>query len=360
MKSVYIHIPFCKTICTYCDFPKLYKEEAMIDNYLNALKNEVKEYYNEEEIYTIYIGGGTPSCLNSNQLLKLKEIIDLFKFNNLEEFTFECNIEDISPDLIDYLKTLKVTRLSIGIQSFNKDKLSLLGRNADFKDALEKINLLKENNFNNINLDLIYGLPNERLSDLRMDLKKFLKLKPTHLSTYSLIIEENTILGNNRANLAENTLEYKMYQMIIKKLKKNHFNHYEISNFSLEGKSSKHNLIYWKNEEYYGFGLGAHGYIEGFRYENTRSITEYNKGNYRMDEKLLSKQEKMENELMLGLRLIKGINIKEFHSKFKTNIQDVFPVKPLIKNKDLIYKGNNIYLNPDKLYIMNEILLKLI
>lgn len=332
----------------------------MIDDYLDALKREVEQYYNDELIYTIYIGGGTPSCLNVKQLIKLDNIIKMFDLSKLEEFSFECNIEDISAELLTNLKSMRINRLSIGIQSFNKEKLKFLGRNSNFEDTKKKIELVRKIGFKNINLDLIYGLPNESLSDIRKDIKLFLKLKPNHLSTYSLIVENNTILGNDKANIPENVLELKMYQYIVKKLKNQRYDHYEISNFALDGYKSKHNTIYWKNEEYYGFGLGAHGYIEGFRYENTRSITEYINDNYRLEEKLLSKKEKMENEVMLGLRLIKGINIKEFHNKFKQNIQDVFPVKPLIKNKDLIYKNNNIYINPEKLYVMNEILLKII
>ena len=360
MKSVYIHIPFCREICSYCDFPKLYKNDEMIADYFAALKNEINHYYNDEEIYTLYLGGGTPSCLSKEQLSILQEIIKKFRLHINCEFTFECNIEDINQELLTALKQFKVNRLSIGIQSFNKNKLTFLGRKADYKDAQEKIRLIKENGFNNFNLDLIYGVPNEKLRELKRDLKKFIKLKPTHLSTYSLIVEDHTILGNNASKIAENDLEAKMYFTIIKKLKKHNYKHYEISNFALTDYQAKHNLVYWKNNEYYGFGLGAHGYVEGFRYENTRSITDYIKGNYRLKENLISKQEAMENEIMLGLRLIKGINIKDFYEKFKQNIQDVFPVKPLIINKDLIYKNNSIYINPKKLYLMNEILLKLI
>ena len=145
-----------------------------------------------------------------------------------------------------------------------------------------------------------------------------------------------------------------------KKLKRKNYVHYEVSNFALPNHESKHNLSYWNNEEYYGFGLGAAGYINGFRYENTKNLNDYADEKYRETEALLSKQEIMEYEVMLGLRKMEGINLQEFYDKYEVNIQDVFPVKPLIKNKDLIYKNGYLFINPEKIYVMNEILLKLI
>lgn len=360
MKSIYIHIPFCKNICTYCDFPKVCYNDEMVNEYLIALENEIKSFYTNEEISTLYIGGGTPSILNIEQNKKLKEIIALFNLNKLEEFTFECNIDDINTELLKFLKDVGVNRLSIGIQSFNQEKLKFLGRSSNYKDALSKIYLLKEYGFDNINLDLMFAIPNETFKDLKKDLKLFLKLRPNHLSCYSLIIENNTILSANNTLPIDEDLENKMYYYIDKKLRRYKYSHYEVSNYALDGKKSLHNLTYWKNEEYYGFGLGAHGYIKGFRYENTRSLTDYINGKFRLNEILLSKQEIMENELMLGLRLINGINLKDFYDKYEVNLQDVFPIKPLVKNKDLLYKDGNIFINPEKIYLMNEILLKLI
>lgn len=360
MKSVYIHIPFCKNICSYCDFPKVYFNEKMADDYLNALEDEIKYFYAKEEVSTLYIGGGTPSVLNDKQLEKIKNILKILNLNKLEEFTFECNIEDIDIDLLNILKELNVTRLSIGIQSFIPEKLKTLKRKSDYKDALTKIYLLKELGFDNINLDFMFGLPNEKFNDLKKDLNLFLKLKPEHLSCYSLIIENNTVLGINNTKPLDDELENKMYNYLVKRLKKHKYEHYEISNYALKGKKSLHNLNYWYNQEYYGFGLGAHGYIKGFRYENTKSITDYINGKYRLEEIMLSNQEIMENEVILGLRLMKGINLKEFYDKYQVNLQDVFPVKPLVKNKELLYKDGNIFINPEKIYLMNEILLKLI
>lgn len=360
MKSAYLHIPFCKHICSYCDFCKMNYKKEWVEKYLKALKDEVLEKYNDEVLDTLYIGGGTPSCLDSEDLAKLFEIIKIFKLNKTYEFTFECNINDITEELLAILKENNVNRLSIGIESFNNNNLKIIERKHTFEETLENIKLAKNLGFNNINVDLIYALPNETLSTLKKDLNQILKLDVEHISTYSLIIEDHTKLKIKNVKAIDEELDAKMYEYIVKKLTSKGYQHYEISNFAKEGYESKHNLTYWNNKYYYGFGLSAHGYIHGFRYENTRSLQDYLKKDFVLEENILSKREIMENELMLGLRKIEGINLNDFFDKYELNLQDVFPIKPLLKSKDLIYKNGYIFINPDKLYIMNEILLKLI
>lgn len=360
MKSAYIHIPFCKSICSYCDFCKMNYQKEWIEVYLDVLKEEIEEKYADEYLDTIYIGGGTPSCLSKEELNKLFDIIKIFNLNEEYEFTFECNVNDITEELLDILKENKVNRLSIGVESFNNNNLKLIERKHTFEDALTKINLVKNYGFNNINVDLIYALPEETLSTVKKDINQLLKLDIPHISAYSLIIEEHTKLKIKGVKEIDEDLDAKMYEYIVKKLTNNNYNHYEISNFAKKGYESRHNLTYWNNEYYYGFGLGAHGYVHGVRYENTRSFHDYLNGNYILEENILSKQQIMENELMLGLRKTKGINLNEFFNKYDINLQDVFDIKPLLKTKDLIYKNGNIFVNPSKLYVMNEILLKLI
>ncbi len=360
MDSVYIHIPFCEHICTYCDFCKHVYSYSNVNNYLEALEREIKDRYNGEKLKTLYIGGGTPSTLNIEELKKLFKILNLLNKDDLKEFTFECNINDITEELVSFLKNNGVNRLSIGIQSFNENKLKFMERFANFEDALNKMNMIRSIGINNINLDLMYGIPNETLKDLKEDLNLFLKLKPDHISTYSLILEEYTKASIDKVTPIDEELELEMYNYIRSKLKKKKYIHYEISNFSLPGKESIHNLNYWNNLEYYGFGLGAHGYIDGIRYENTKNLEEYIKENYVFKEEIVGYKEKQENELMLGFRKIQGISLQEFYDKYQVNIQDAFPIKPLLKNKDLIYKDGYVFINPDKLYIMNEILLKMI
>jgi len=307
MNSIYIHIPFCKNICSYCDFCKIYYNETLVNKYLEALSNEIKNNYKKEKIKTLYIGGGTPSSLNLKQLKKIFGIIKQIKLDKDYEFTFELNPDDLIKEKLLLLKKNKVNRISIGVQTFNNKYLKLLNRSHNIKQIKDGIKLSKSIGLNNINLDLMYGFSNQTFKELKKDVKTLLSLNPTHISTYSLILEPNTILYINNNKPINEDLEYKMYQYICKKMQKKKYIHYEISNFSKDNYQSNHNLNYWDNNEYYGFGLGAHGYINDFRYENTRSINKYIKGNYLLKSHKLTKKETMENELILGLRKIEGI-----------------------------------------------------
>ena len=360
MKSVYIHIPFCKSICSYCDFCKVFYYPKWSHEYLVKLKEEIEDQYNGEKVKSIYIGGGTPSVLSLSEIKFLMSLISVFHLIDDYEFTFECNLEDIKPELLEVLKNGGVNRLSIGIQSFQKENLKILGREHDFADALEKMKFIRNYGFSNVNLDLIYAIPGETLKDLKEDLKLFLKLKPDHISTYSLMIEPHTILSYEHFASINEEQDLGMYELVCKTLKKAGFTHYEVSNFAKKKKKSIHNLTYWNNEEYYGFGLSASGYLEQIRYTNTRNLSQYLRGDYHGVEEILSKQDIMDNEVMLGLRKLEGVNKKRFEEKYHIKMEDAYPIKPLLKNGDLKQKGNYIFIAPDKLYVMNEILLKMI
>ncbi len=353
MKSVYIHIPFCDQICSYCDFCKMFYTEDLVDKYLDELKKEIEKNYKNEIINTLYIGGGTPSCLNMKQLNKLFNILKIFKLNKKYEFTFECNL-DINNEKLLYLYNNGVNRLSFGVQSFNEKNLKFLNRNHNKEDIFNTINLAKKIGFKNINIDLIYALPNQTLEELNEDLNLFLQLDITHISTYSLIIEPNTVLYNNKIENINEDLDYKMYELIIKKLK--NYNHYEISNFAKKGYESKHNLTYWNNLEYYGFGLSSSGYINNIRYDNTRSINEYLKGNYILNKEKIDLTRKLEYEFILGFRKINGINKDDFYNKYNFSILDNEIIKKLIKENKIIDNGKNIYINPKYIYVENSIL----
>ena len=348
IKSIYIHIPFCKRICTYCDFCKLFYNTDYVDQYLCSLEKEISLNYAGEFISTLYVGGGTPSCLNYDQLSKLFSIIDKIKLNKTYEFTFECNIEDIEEDLLVLLKNNGVNRLSIGVQSFNKKLLDILGRTYDF-DINDKINLCKKY-FSNINLDFIYGIKNETLNDLRIDLEKFINLDINHISIYCLILEDNTVLKINNYDEIGDDLCREMYDYICTYLKNHGYDHYEISNFAKNESFSKHNLTYWNNDKYYGFGLGASGYVNNYRYTNTRSITKYLKGEYISEKDLISPETDMENFMILGLRKIEGVSNTEFKDRYNKNIGDVFNVK------NLCFSNGYYYINEDNLYVSNYIL----
>ena len=359
MRSVYIHIPFCSSICSYCDFCKMLYNEKWTNEYLNTLKKEITGFYREDEISSIYIGGGTPSSLSMEELNKLFEIIKTFKTSKNFEFTFEMNVNDINEEKLLFLKKNRVNRLSIGVESFNKYNLRFLNRKHNKKQIFESINLVK-NYFNNFNVDLIYAIPIESFNILKNDLNSLLRLKPTHISSYSLIIEENTALHINKIKSIDEDTDYKMYKYIYKKLKRKKYNHYEVSNFALDGYECRHNLKYWNNEEYYGFGLGAHGYIDGVRYENTRSLDKYLNENIRLNEIYLSKQEDMENEIILGFRKLEGINVEMFHDKFNENISEIFNINETIKKEYLEYKDGFVRIPKEKIYLMNEILNEII
>ena len=355
MTSCYIHIPFCDNICTYCDFCKRYPSNQIIDKYLNSLKKEITDNYKGELLKTIYIGGGTPSSLNSKQLIKLMKIIKLLKKDIDCEFTFECNPESITEEKLIILKENGVNRISMGVESTNDKLLKYLGRKHNFKMIKEKVKLIKKY-FNNINIDLIYALPNERIVDLKKDLHNIVKLNVNHVSTYSLEIHKHTILGIKKTKPIVEDLDSDMYNIICSYLKENGFNHYEVSNFYKGNSYSHHNMTYWKNNEYYGFGLGASGYVRNTRYDNTRSMYKYCNGNRVFNKEKLSKQDKISYELILGFRLINGINKDEFKKKYGINLVDQYNIKDLIKNGLLVDDGLNVKVSYDKIYIENFIL----
>lgn len=351
--SVYIHIPFCDNICSYCDFCKVFYNSKLVDDYLNALRNEINLNYKGEVIDTIYIGGGTPSSLNLEQLGILFDIIKVFKLNSDYEFTFECNIENIDFDKLKFLYDHGVNRLSIGVQTFNEKFLKFLNRNHTSDMVVNKIDMAKKIGFNNINIDLIYAIPGETLDDLNHDIDMFLSLDINHISTYSLILEEHTKLYVDGVSNIDEDMDRSMYELICDRLS-NDFNHYEISNFGKPGYESKHNLVYWNNKHYYGFGCGASGYVGNVRYDNTRSLNKYISGNYRMNEDVLDRNTILENEFILGLRKINGINICDFNKKYGNIFNDV--VNRLILEGKLINDGINVYINPDYVYVSNSIL----
>lgn len=348
IKSIYIHIPFCNNICKYCDFCKIYYNKKIVKDYLEELSKEVEENYRGDTIETIYIGGGTPSSLDKNELEMLFSITNKIKISKNYEFTFECNIENITEDLLTILKKNKVNRISIGIESFNEKILKILGR-TNQNNIKEKIDLVKKY-FNNINIDLIYGITGQTIKELDSDLNKFLSLDINHISIYSLILEPHTILKINKYREISDDKSRKMYDYICNVLTKNGYNHYEISNFEKNNTPSKHNMTYWNNEKYYGFGVGSSGYINNIRYTNTRSITKYLKGIRIYEKEKITKKIDMENYMILGLRKIKGVSNTEFKNKYGKDIKDVFNIKKLNK------QDNYYYINENDLYISNYIL----
>lgn len=356
ISSIYIHIPFCNKICSYCDFAKLYNISKYEDKYINELIKDIENLPNNE-YKTIYIGGGTPSVLKKDNLIKLLSSLNKFT-NNIEEYTFECNIEDINEGLLTILKDNHINRLSIGVESFNKEILSYLNRSTDI-DIKDKINLAKKY-FTNINIDLIYAIKDETIKDLENDLKPFIDLDIPHISCYSLIIEPNTVLNNMNTKPIREDLDYEMYKLIEDTLTRNGYIHYEVSNYAKKGYESIHNTMYWNNQEYYGLGLGASGYVNNIRYDNTRSINYYLDGKRRIYEEELDLNSKIDYEMILGLRKLVGVNKNDFYNKYHKNIKDIYEIDELINNKLLEEDKDYIRIPKDKIYISNSILVNFI
>ena len=355
--SVYIHIPFCNSICTYCDFCKIYYNKKYVMRYLDSLRKEIEERYNDEEVSTIYIGGGTPTCLDDEELKELLKITKLFNVKDKIEFTIEGNIESITENKLKIMKEYGVNRICIGVQSFNDNVIKLLGRKHNKNEVFSKIELVKKY-FDNINIDLIYAAY-EDTDILKEDINNFLFLDIPHISTYSLIIEDNTILKIKGYKNINEDLDYEMYSYIEKTLEENNYIHYEISNYAKKGYESRHNLVYWNNDFYYGFGLSSTSFINNKRRINTKNLTKYLDDNYLDKEVYEDEKVRMENEVMLGLRKLSGIDLNNFRYKYNYDLENVFNIDELIRDGYLIIEDNYLRINKKYIYISNEILLRI-
>lgn len=356
--SIYIHIPFCNSICSYCDFCKVYYNKKYIYDYLDNLKKEISSRYKGEKVNTIFIGGGTPSSLDIDELRYLFDIIGVFDKDIYCEFTMECNIDSISEEKLIIMKKYGINRVSVGVESFNDSVIKFLGRNHDKKMVFEKIGLVKKY-FDNINIDLIYAAY-DNMDILKNDLECFLELGISHISTYSLMIEDNTILKiNGMKNISED-IDYDMYKYIEDALEKNNYIHYEISNYAKNGYQSKHNLVYWNNEEYYGFGLSSTSYINNKRITNTKNLRKYLNGEYLDTSVYEDKDIRMENEIMLGLRKFDGIDLDRFKEKFNVSLEDIYNIDNLVRNGYLIRDNNCIKIDKKYMYISNEIIVRIL
>ena len=361
--GVYIHIPFCVKKCDYCDFISYCDKQNLVEEYIEKLKEEIKLELNKMEykIKTIYIGGGTPSSIDSKYIVDILNIIKE-KYNIEDvEVTIEVNPGTITKEkLLDY-KEVGINRLSIGLQETNNELLKQIGRIHTYEEFLETYNLARNIEFKNINVDLMIGLPNQSIANIKDSLNKLINLNPEHISVYSLILEEGTKLykkyKENKLNLPDEELERNMYWYVKNTLENNGYIHYEVSNFAKEGYESKHNISCWKQEEYIGFGLNAHSYIDSTRYSNTESIEKYIE---KFDKIVHEKQtvEDMQKEYMLlGLRKINGISVQEFKNKFGDNPIFLFrnELSKLVEQGLLEVDGDNIKLTNKGLDLANRV-----
>lgn len=364
-KSLYIHIPFCNTICGYCDFTKLQYFPFQADNYLKELEKELCSLNINNQLDTIYIGGGTPTSLSLDQLQILFEMIKPY-CSNVKEFTIECNPESLDEQKIMLFKSYGVNRISMGVESTNDNILRLISRKHTFKDVIEKVELLRKHHINNIALDLIIGLPQVSKKMLEEDIYNILLLKPNHLSTYSLTVHPHTKFYLDGINEPNEDFVRESYDMIHQIMTENGYEHYEISSFCLPGYHSKHNMCYWKNDQYYAVGLGASGYIDNTRYTNTKNILSYLKSEYKNEEEtnVLSLNDKKEYALMLLLRTNKGIDIKLFNFLYQTDFEKEYlpKIKEDINVGLLEYNKENQTIVPtyEGMMILDRIILKLL
>lgn len=305
-----------------------------VDDYLDALALEMRSYGADGLPETIYIGGGTPTALNEKQFERL--FIDIKHYlmsPSIKEFTVEANPESLNEAKLEIMKRFGVTRLSVGVQTFDNHLLKKIGRAHEAKDAEDAIRLAQEHGFDNITLDLMFALPGQTETVLHESLERALSLGTPHISIYSLQLEPKTIFYNRMKSgslkLPGEDIEADMYGQIILELEKHGLHHYEISNFAKPGYEGIHNSMYWHNEEYYGIGAGAHGYWKGVRYANAGPVKKYiehvrEQGNARVSEHEVTVTEKMEEEMFLGLRLMRGVSIEHFNEKFGRPIEQIY------------------------------------
>ena len=340
--GLYIHIPFCKQKCSYCDFCSYANKESFIKRYIQCVLKEIIEVGNNNKIdfengkddlflvKTIYIGGGTPSLIDSKYIVQIIEDIKLnFEIDEKAEITIEVNPGTVTLEKLEDYKRAGINRLSIGLQSTHEHLLKEIGRIHTYLDFLDTFRFAREAGFENINVDLMIGLPNQTLAEVQDSIEEIVSMEPEHISVYSLILEEGTPLFKKveeGLELPDEELERKMYWTVKQILEANGYNHYEISNFAKQGYESKHNLDCWNQKEYIGFGVAAHSYTNGIRYSNIENLEQYIK-NYEEDktEENLVFHEKQDMETMqkeymlLGLRKIDGVSIQEFKIKFVAN-----------------------------------------
>ncbi|PTF14126.1 radical SAM family heme chaperone HemW [Staphylococcus devriesei] len=344
VKSAYIHIPFCVRICTYCDFNKYYIDKQPVDDYLTALIKEMKTSSNRD-LDTMYVGGGTPTALNEAQLERLLEAITSI-FSISGEFSFEANPDELTFNKVKLLEQYGVNRISMGVQTFKPELLRILGRTHETEDIYNAVNNARKAGIQSISLDLMYHLPEQTLEDFSDSLNRAINMDIDHISRYGLILEPKTQFYNmyrkGKLKLPNEDLGAEMYQHLMRSLENTPFKQYEISNFAKDNHESYHNKVYWLNEEYYGFGAGASGYVNGVRYTNLNPVQHYiNKVNDDVMPILTSNtptlEEKMEEEMFLGLRMNKGVSREKFNLKFDISLDKVFGhTIDKLKNKELL------------------------
>lgn len=375
--GIYVHIPFCAKKCNYCDFYSLASGEDEKKAYVEALKREIKEtskkISGEYAVYTVYLGGGTPSIIKADYI---KEILDEIRFgfklyedDFYPEITIECNPKTVDMEKLLVYKEIGINRISLGLQSTNDDELRLLGRIHTYEDFLYSYDMVRKSGFTNVNIDLMSAIPKQKISTYERSLDELIKLNPEHISSYSLIIEEGTNFYQKYADnapfvkdLPSEEEDRAMYELTLERLKEAGYKRYEISNYAKEGCYSRHNTSYWERVPYLGFGVGASSLFEDERYDNVANLKEYIKNagvsDIRKNITKLSIKDEMSEFMFLGLRLTDGISKRMFTKKFTFTVEEIFGdvLKKHINNELLIDNGDFLKLSDRGLDISNYVL----
>ncbi len=371
-RGVYIHIPFCHQICNYCDFNKVFFKNQPVDEYIEALGREMamaveSKPHAFEKIETIFLGGGTPTALSAQQITRLLELIRTYiPMEHVVEFSSEANPDELSEDKLLALFEGGVNRLSMGVQSFDQDLLKRIGRTHSNEHVYETVALAKRIGFTNLSIDLMYGLPHQTMEQWKDTLRLALDLDLPHYSAYSLIVEPKTIFyiqyAKGRLALPTEDLEADMYDVLMREMEEHGLLQYEISNFAKPGFASVHNKIYWDNDEYAGFGAGAHGYVDGVRYSNHAPIRKYidfvESGHLPiLHDHEVSPLERLEEQMFLGLRKVEGVDAHTFEQKFNETILDRYRnvIEELVHNGLVESDAKGIRLTRKGRFVGNEV-----
>lgn len=378
--GLYIHFPFCVKKCNYCDFLSFAIEgndcaHTHMQDYIESLIGEMayrSKYFKHWTLTSVFVGGGTPSLMTKEQIqLLMTSIFKYFHVDKNAEITWESNPGTLNKEKLEAMHKTGINRLSIGLQSANNDELACLGRIHTWEDFKKNYKDALEAGFTNINIDLMSALPNQSLETYKETLEKVIDLNPTHISAYSLIIEEGTPFGlqEEALNLPDEAMDRQMYAATETMLKSAGYNRYEISNYAKKGFECQHNIIYWHRDNYLGLGLGAASLVDNQRFSNITNLKEYidiwhhpilNKNTFfaTVDYEKLSKTAQMEEFMFLGLRLINGINIEAFNKAFGENIMDVYGhvIKKHIKDHTLVFDGDYLRLTSYGIDVSNQVL----
>ena len=365
--SLYIHIPFCKQKCFYCDFPSYASIDYLKSDYVEALCKEIEEKAIKYKIKSIFIGGGTPSYLETEEIIKILNSINKLDLSEDIEFTMECNPGALKEEKLRAMLNGGVNRISMGLQAVQNSLLKDIGRIHSFKQFEENFNLARQIGFKNINVDLMFGLPNQKVEEWKESLETIARMNPEHISAYSLIIEEGTafykLWERNKLILPSEEEEREMY-VITKNILKNHgYHQYEISNYSKVGSECYHNKVYWKSDEYLGLGSASTSFIDGKRIKNIENVKDYidkiNSGEDVIDDIYVNTlEDSMEEFVFMGLRMIEGINVNEFNKRFGVTIEGIYKevIDKNINKKLLVLENDRLRLTEKGIELSNSVM----